>query len=97
MDAEKRGRAFTDTRVHCLLYFISPYGRGLKPLDLEVLKKLDGKVNLIPVIAKADGLTKTETSKLKARVLEELEAADIGIFQLPEPELDSKVRNSSFM
>ena len=52
MDAEKRGRAFTDTRVHCLLYFISPYGRGLKPLDLEVLKKLDGKVNLIPVIAK---------------------------------------------
>merc|ERR550519_657724 len=90
LDAEKRGRAFEDTRVHCLLYFISPYGRGLKPLDLEVMKKLDGKVNLVPIIAKADGLTKTETIKLKARVLEELAAANIGTFQLHEPEVDSK-------
>ena len=49
-----------DTRVHCLLYFISPYGRGLKPLDLDVMKRLSTKVNLVPVIAKADGLTKTE-------------------------------------
>ena len=27
-----------DNRVHCCFYFISPYGRGLKPLDLEVSK-----------------------------------------------------------
>ena len=25
-----------DNRVHCCFYFISPYGHGLKPLDIEV-------------------------------------------------------------
>ena len=29
-----------DTRVHALLYFISPVGHGLKPLDLETMKIL---------------------------------------------------------
>ena len=25
-----------DNRVHCCFYFISPYGHGLKPFDIEV-------------------------------------------------------------
>jgi len=25
-----------DNRIHCCFYFISPYGHGLKPLDIEV-------------------------------------------------------------
>ena len=33
-----------DCRVHCCLYFISPYGHGLKPLDLEFLRRLQYKV-----------------------------------------------------
>ena len=34
-----------DNRVHCCFYFISPYGHGLKPLDVEVMKQLSNKVS----------------------------------------------------
>ena len=52
-----RGRFIVDTRIHCCLYFIPPTGHNLRPLDLQVLKRLNGVVNVIPVIAKADTLT----------------------------------------
>ena len=38
-----------DLRVHACLYFIRPTGHSLKPLDIEVMKKLCTRVNLIPV------------------------------------------------
>ncbi|CAH1232795.1 SEPT5 [Branchiostoma lanceolatum] len=57
----------TDNRVHCCLYFIPPYGHGLRPLDREFMKRLQDKVNIVPVIAKADTLTPAEVKKLKAK------------------------------
>ena len=33
-----------DNRVHCCFYFVNPYGHGLKPLDVEVLRQLSDKV-----------------------------------------------------
>ena len=30
-----------DTRIHALLYFISPTGHGLKPLDISFMKAVD--------------------------------------------------------
>ena len=30
--------------VHCCFYFISPYGHGLKPLDIDFMKQLSNKV-----------------------------------------------------
>jgi septin family protein len=39
-----------DNRVHCCFYFISPYGHGLKPLDVEVMKHLSNKVSQTSVI-----------------------------------------------
>jgi septin 2 len=33
--------------VHCCFYFINPYGHGLKPLDVEVMKQLSNKVIII--------------------------------------------------
>ncbi len=33
-----------DDRVHCLLYFISPTGNGLRPVDIALLKAVDHKV-----------------------------------------------------
>jgi hypothetical protein len=35
-----------DNRVHCCFYFISPYGHGLKPLDIDFMKQLSNKVGL---------------------------------------------------
>jgi len=41
---------------------------SMKALDLVTMKKLDSKVNIIPVIAKADTVTKTELQKFKSKV-----------------------------
>ena len=57
-----------DNRVHACVYFIEPTGHSLKPLDIEVMRRLHTKVNLIPVIAKADTLTDEEIANFKQRV-----------------------------
>ena len=47
LDAETRVNRVTampDTRVHACLYFIAPSGHGLKPLDVEFMKRLHDKV-----------------------------------------------------
>lgn len=41
----------------------------LKPLDIELMKKLHNKVNIVPVIAKSDVLTKKEIQRLKKKVI----------------------------
>jgi cell division control protein 12 len=57
-----------DLRVHACLYFIRPTGHTLKPLDIEVMKRLCSRVNLIPVIAKADTLSPADLARFKQRV-----------------------------
>lgn len=81
-------RNIVDNRIHCCFYFISPFGHGLKPLDIEFMKKLHTKVNIVPVIAKADVLTKSEMDVLKCRILKEIEKNDIRIYSLPECDSD---------
>lgn len=41
---------------------------SLKPLDIEIMKRLGSRVNLIPVIAKADTLTPKDLQAFKKRV-----------------------------
>jgi len=57
-----------DLRVHACLYFIRPTGHTLKPLDIEVMKRLCTRVNLIPVVAKADTLSPADLATFKQRV-----------------------------
>lgn len=40
----------------------------LKQLDIEFMRRLHTKVNLIPIIAKADTLTDEEVAEFKERV-----------------------------
>lgn len=61
-------KRIVDTRVHACLYFIAPTGHSLKPLDIEFMRQLAGRVNLIPVIAKSDTLTEDEIKAFKIRV-----------------------------
>ncbi|KAG5844754.1 hypothetical protein ANANG_G00165910 [Anguilla anguilla] len=77
-----------DNRVHCCLYFISPFGHGLRPLDVEFMKALHEKVNIVPLLAKADSLTPAEVRKKKTKILEEIEQFDIKIYQFPECDSD---------
>ncbi|KAK2574282.1 Septin-2 [Acropora cervicornis] len=60
-------RHIVDNRVHCCLYFVCPHGHGLKPIDIAFMKILHTKVNIVPVIAKADCLTKFEMQRLKRK------------------------------
>ncbi|KAH6879715.1 septin [Coprinopsis sp. MPI-PUGE-AT-0042] len=72
-----------DLRVHACLYFIRPTGHTLKPLDIEVMKRLGTRVNLIPVIAKADTLTQNDLFTFKQRVREVIDAQGIRIYTPP--------------
>ncbi|POY73505.1 hypothetical protein BMF94_3442, partial [Rhodotorula taiwanensis] len=75
-----------DNRVHACLYFIEPTGHSLKPLDLEFMRRLHKRVNLIPIIAKADTLTDEEVAAFKARILSDLAHHRIEIYQAPQYE-----------
>jgi len=77
-----------DNRVHCCFYFINPYGHGLKPLDIEVMRQLSNKVSIVPVIAKSDCLTQTEIGALKKKILQEIQENNIKIYSLPECDSD---------
>ncbi|XP_059820331.1 septin 10 isoform X1 [Hypanus sabinus] len=74
---------YHDTRIHACLYFISPTGHSLKSLDLVTMKKLDSKVNIIPVIAKADTIAKNELHKFKIKIMGELVSNGVQIYQFP--------------
>lgn len=72
---------YTFFTVHSLL-FINPHSSplslhdrlsvscptSLKPLDVQFMKAIHNKVNVVPVIAKADTLTLRERERLKRRV-----------------------------
>ncbi|QIX01640.1 hypothetical protein AMS68_007157 [Peltaster fructicola] len=77
-----------DLRVHACLYFIRPTGHTLKPLDIEVMKRLCTRVNLIPVVAKADTLSPADLAKFKSRIRAVIEAQGIKIYQPPLEEDD---------
>uniref|UniRef100_A0A8C2ZHL6 Septin 4a n=1 Tax=Cyclopterus lumpus TaxID=8103 RepID=A0A8C2ZHL6_CYCLU len=77
-----------DNRVHCCLYFISPLGHGLRPLDVACMKALHNKVNIVPVVAKADSLTQAEVHRKKMKIREEIEQFGINIYQFPECDSD---------
>jgi len=76
-----------DTRVHACLYFIAPTGHGLKPLDVEVMRRIHDKVNIIPVIGKADSCTRREINLFKNKILLQMEKHDIHIYDFPASEL----------
>nr|XP_045007879.1 neuronal-specific septin-3 isoform X3 [Jaculus jaculus] len=88
-----RKKRIPDTRVHCCLYFVSPTGHSLRPLDLEFMKHLSKVVNIIPVIAKADTMTLEEKSEFKQRVRKELEVNGIEFY--PQKEFDEDLEDKT--
>ena len=57
-------------------------------MDLDMMKRLHKKVNIVLVIAKADALTQTEIRKLKQRILNDVEENKIDLYQFPECDSD---------
>lgn len=77
-----------DTRVHCCFYFIPPYVRGLRPIDIQTMLALQKRVNIIPIISKADSLTKSELLSLKDKIMNDIEKYDIHIYDFPLADSD---------
>ncbi|KAJ4387168.1 Cell division control protein 3 [Gnomoniopsis smithogilvyi] len=92
LDAENKVNRMNivDNRIHACVFFIQPTGHSLKPLDIEVMKRLHTKVNLIPVIAKSDTLTDEEVTAFKARILADIKHHNVQIFEGPRYELDDE-------
>jgi septin 2 len=84
-------RQINDQRIHCCFYFISPTGYGLKPLDIKFMLALHKKVNIIPLIAKADMLTQKEKEEMKKRILNDIKSNEISVYSMPDndPEEDA--------
>ncbi|XP_059137594.1 septin-10 isoform X5 [Peromyscus eremicus] len=74
---------YHDSRIHVCLYFIAPTGHSLRTLDLLTMKSLDSKVNIIPLIAKADTISKSELQKFKMKLMSELVVNGVQIYQFP--------------
>ncbi|GFR72790.1 septin [Elysia marginata] len=81
-------RHIVDNRVHCCFYFINPSGHGLKPLDIAFMKAVHHKVNIVPVLAKADTLTQLEVVTLKRKILDQIDDHSIRIYPLPDCDSD---------
>ncbi|GAA5877015.1 hypothetical protein JCM16303_006371 [Sporobolomyces ruberrimus] len=79
----KRNPRFRDNRVHVLLYFITPTGHALRELDIELMRRLSPRVNVIPVIGKSDTLTPSELAAFKRRITEDIEYYNIPVYNFP--------------
>ncbi|PVV04834.1 hypothetical protein BB560_000654 [Smittium megazygosporum] len=84
----KRNPKFRDGRVHILLYFITPTGHSLRSLDIEFMKRLGDRVNIIPVIGRADSFTSEELRKFKRRIMQDIDYYRIPIYMFPSTEDD---------
>ncbi|KAG6829701.1 hypothetical protein H0H87_010503 [Tephrocybe sp. NHM501043] len=79
----KRNPRFRDSRVHAVLYFISPTGHALKEMDIELMRRLSPRANVIPIIGRSDSLTPRELKAFKKRIMEDIEYYDIPIYNFP--------------
>lgn len=71
-----------DSRVHCCLYFINATNKGLTALDVISMQEISKRVNLVPVIAKSDGLTESEMVNFKKDIRETIKVQKIKICDL---------------
>lgn len=77
----RRNPRFVDTRVHVMLYFITPTGHGLRELDITCMKRLSKYVNIIPVIGRADSFTESEVKHFKKQIRTDIERFNVPVFQ----------------
>lgn len=52
-------------------------------MDIELMRRLSPRVNVIPVIGKADSLTPSELKGFKKRIMEDIEHYDIPVYNFP--------------
>ncbi|QLL32126.1 hypothetical protein HG536_0C02950 [Torulaspora globosa] len=86
----QREKYINDTRVHAVLYFLQPNGKGLTALDIATLKRLTEIANVIPVIGKADTLTLEERLQFRENVQDEFKKHKFRIYPYDSAELNEE-------
>lgn len=76
----QRNTKSKDTRIHATLYFIRPIGKGLRELDIEIMREVGKRCNLIPVISKSDLLTQEEKNINRELIMNDIKKHDIHIY-----------------
>jgi septin family protein len=74
----------SDERIHCLFYFIRPH--RVQEIDLTFMQRFSKVVNIVPIIAKADTLTRDELTKQLRELHQRLSEKQIRIFDFEETE-----------
>lgn len=64
--------------------------RRLKPVDIEFMRRLHTKVNLVPIIAKSDTMTDDEVLQFKARILADIAHSGIQIYEAPRYDMEDE-------
>ena len=93
MSIKRSLESYLDDRVHCCLFFIAPNGHGLRPLDIAAMKALGPKVNVIPIIGRADTLTREECEGFKEKIRRQLKEHGIKLYDFPaenDPDADEE-------
>jgi len=85
-----------DNRIHLCLYFITPTGHSLQSLDIEFMKRLHDRVNIIPVIAKADTLTSEELRLFKKSIMQDITNEKIKLYEFPDLTIDENKFNKIY-
>lgn len=75
-----RNPKFKDTRIHAVLYFIRPTGKGLRELDIQCLQQLSRRCNIIPIMSKADFLTNDERKLNRELIMSDIKMNGITIY-----------------
>ncbi|KAF9909518.1 hypothetical protein EC991_008500 [Linnemannia zychae] len=89
----RRNPKATDNQIHACIYFIdqASHHQGLSDADIRILKRLGTRVNLIPVIARGDTLTRAQTRRLKQAILKDAADNQIQFFQFLSPKLAKRL------
>lgn len=83
-----------DPRVHCCLYLIPSYGEThLDEEDIACMRALHEKVNLVPIIARADSLNRQQLILLKENILADLDRNGINYFRFQYDEKEDEERH----
>lgn len=71
--------AIKDKRIHCCLYFLEPTNKGVTTLDLITMREISKRVNMIPIIAKADAFNFEELLAFKQELRDTINSAGIQV------------------
>jgi cell division control protein 12 len=55
----------------------------VNPLDIQVMKQLGSRVNLVPIIAKGDTISKADLQGFKSRIMDAITQHDIKVYTPP--------------